>query len=145
MKMIVYHLSRDLAEAKGLAPRGETRGLFEEAGFGHNDERHREAVRLLLQAGCYAPVAIVDYKGEVNTKEQMSSALEAAFEYTNHIDSRWDEVAHPRGVRPLNNKVRSTSVGDLVETIDNHCSKFWRVAPFGFKPLGDWTTIKEVA
>lgn len=69
--------------------------------------------------GDYVHVATVDADG-----------LGAVYEKTNHIESDWQQN---RGVMPIGNRNRSTSVGDVI--IDTN-DKAHMVAPYGFTEIG---------
>jgi hypothetical protein len=108
----VLHLSDRATDSQRLA-----------AMMGFDAEKHAEECAVLLTAGLYQCVALVN-----------TASLDTAYEYTNHIDRAWNEpeLATSRGVIPASpDRQRSTSVGDIL--VFN--GKYFVVASFGFESL----------
>lgn len=143
--LVIWHLNRDLAVANGLGSNTEHRFPLADATFG-GFKRHEEAVRVLWEHRCYEPVATL-VRNQPMDHSDMSALLEAAFYYTNSRDESWMKGSHVAtgtlNVIGRRSACRSTSVGDVVQVIDNHTTRFFYVASVGFKPLTDWSTIKE--
>jgi hypothetical protein len=59
-------------------------------------------------------------------------ALDDAFRLTNHIESSWTDNEKVTEMDVANSK-RSTSVGDIVQTVNN--GKLFMVAQFGFEEI----------
>lgn len=145
MKMIVYHLKHELAFAMGLGNEREHSFPLSDA-FSGFSKRHAEAVKVLWNNGCYAPVAILEASKKPMNSAEMLNELDRAFALTNHIDLPWNRPGAAVGLNALyHDRCRSTSVGDVIKVIDNHTAKFWRVASVGFEPISDWNTVGEYA
>lgn len=136
MKMIVHHLSRDLAIAKGLASDSKDIFPYADAGF-CGMPNHGEAIKILWERRCYAPVAIVEGLAGSGV-DGLTANLESAFEKTNHVERSWMEN---EGVKSLVAKARSTSVGDVIEEVLGAHSIFWRVDGVGFKFLARASSV----
>lgn len=146
MQAIVYHLNRDAAVAHGLASNHEHIYPYTDATCGFS-ERHDEAVRVLWNAQCYAPVVCINI-GLPMDAAALDAALERVFEGTNSIDEHWArkyEANADAVLFSLAGRQRSTSVGDVIKVVERGSQRLFRVASCGFVPLTDWTTIKEAA
>lgn len=127
--IIVWHLSRDLAVAQGLASDTDHIRPFTGALFGE-----KEYVQVLWQARCYEPVARVQVADSMHEE----ASLELAFQHTNHIHTPWNAFNCTPFVKPLHNEGnRSTSVGDVFQIVDadTKTSKTMMVSAFGFTNL----------
>lgn len=128
LKLIVWHLNRDLAIARGLASETEHRAPYTDATLCFNPKGVKCA-KQLWDARCYEPVAVIT-RPHVGGYDD---ALEFAFEKTNHIDVSWNTCGRTPGVVPLHyERNRSTSVGDIVEVIDAECTFKFLCMPSGF-------------
>jgi len=137
LKLIVWHLNRDLAIARGLGSDTEHVRPLVGATCCHNERDEADAKRLWT-ARCYEPVALIDVKvADLPDSGDYHEALEFAFEKTNHINTAWNSAAcRTHGVTALHyENNRSTSVGDFVEVIDGESSWVFLCMPAGFKRM----------
>lgn len=111
-KIIIWHLNRDIAIAKGLAKENEHTEVYAAATVHGNISR----VRTLWEARCYEPVAVFTPEGD-----SMEGQCEAAFAVTQHISEPWNREGANRALKPFHQENnRSTSVGDVIEVYRGH-------------------------
>lgn len=141
LTMKVWHLSRTLAVAHGMASNTEHKEPFTGATCQHRPADTLAAMQL-WQARCYKPVAVLHFASA--RPSAVEDALEFAFEATNHIDTAWDSKVQPLGKLLDDNRVvqalqnggnRSTSVGDIVEVLHGAVTKRFICMPTGFAEL----------
>lgn len=134
--IVVFHLNRELAIANGLAaPASDAM-----CGFSKSIMR---AAELCWEARCYVPVAIV-VMSKPMTQFDMAEALDSAYRETNTVETHWWWARNPKFLKIVGTHHRSTSVGDILQVIDNHTRRFYLVANLGFLALSEWETIKAV-
>lgn len=131
MKVIVWQLNFELAQAKGLASDKRHIEPFTGAMFGKTDK-----VKQLWDARCYEAVCMFDTQGEMKDAD----ALGRAFSNTQNIDEAWWAAKAP-GIELFHQTgYRSTSVGDVLELLDHAVDnrsggQLYVVKPLGFAPM----------
>jgi len=144
MIAIVYHLNYEAAIAHGLASKTQHIFPYTDATCGFS-KRHVEAVQALWDAHCYTPVVSINI-GDPMSAMGLDRKLEQVFEGTNSIDEHWSRKYESNSnavLFSLNNRQRSTSVGDVIKVVNLGTQRLFRIASCGFEALTDWTTIKE--
>ena len=134
MKIIIWHISFDLACLRGLASKDEHKEPYLDAvtGFG---SKQPAAVTRLWRSHCYEPVAVYS-----SDNESVENELEEAWNLTNHVYESWNRKdADPR-LEPFHHeRNRSSMVGDVFEVIQDGITgpirSFHVVAACGFVKL----------